>query len=108
MHRNQGTPSGDVDRGRKFEEVFAAMVPAANENWDSKRQANPLAAFWSRLVVVQPSLPLCHEKRFRRTSWAKLMMTNDKGYRVETYSASGGVKTLCFVRWIRGFHRISP
>jgi hypothetical protein len=58
--------------------------------------------------VVQPSLPFCHEKRFRRTSWAKLMMTNDKGYRMESYSGSGGVKTLCFVRWIRGFHRISP
>ena len=36
MYRNQGSAGGDIYRGGKFEEVFAALIAAADKNGDGK------------------------------------------------------------------------
>jgi hypothetical protein len=108
VHGNERATSRNIDGCGKFEKVLAALIPTAYENGDGKRQANPLAAFWSRLVVFQPSLPFGHQTASLRTSWAKLMMANDKDQRTKSCTNAGGMKALCFVRPIRGFCPLSP
>lgn len=98
MHRNQGATSGYVDGRGKLKEIFAAVVLAPNENGNGKRQSYPLTSFCSRLVALQILSPVQLENDSSRTSWAKLLMRNEKG----DIQMSGGAyewsKALCFVR----------
>jgi hypothetical protein len=53
--RYERTPGGDVKGCSKFEELFALLVPTANEHGNRQRKARPLAALYFRLLTIQPS-----------------------------------------------------
>lgn len=44
-HRNQRSPSRNVQSSSKLKHFFAVFVTAANKHWNCQRQAGPLAAF---------------------------------------------------------------
>ena len=58
MDSNQSASSGDVQRGRKFQEVFAALVSTPYENRNGKRQPHPLATLYARLALIQARAPI--------------------------------------------------
>jgi len=102
MHSDQGPAGRYVDGRGKLKKIFAAVVLAANENGNGKRQSNPLAAFGSRLVALQILSPVQLESDTSGTSWAKLMMRNGKEDNQRKGEAIEMAKVLCFVRqlWI--------
>lgn len=58
MHRDQRSPRGDVQGGREFQEILAALVPTADKNRNCERQPNPLATFYARLALIQTGAPM--------------------------------------------------
>ena len=48
---------GDVQRRCKLQKVFAALITAADEYRNGKRQPYPLATLYTRLTLVQTSAP---------------------------------------------------
>jgi hypothetical protein len=58
MDSNQRASSGDVQRGSKFQEVFAALVSTPYENRNGERQPHPLATLYARLALIQACAPI--------------------------------------------------
>ena len=96
MHSDQGPAGRYIDGRGKLKKIFAAVVLAANENGNGKRQSNPLAAFGSRLVAFQILSPVQLESDTSGTSWAKLMMRNGKEDIQMKGEAIELAKVLCF------------
>ena len=57
MHGDKCPASGHVQSGREFQEVFAALITTADENWNGERQPYPLAALYAGFKLIQTVAP---------------------------------------------------
>ena len=71
MDRNQGSATRNVQSGCKFQNFFATVIVAADENGDREGQANPRASFYFVLSPMQTTLLRNAGWLDYRTFWAK-------------------------------------